>query len=121
MKDNPNQPITGGRLWTGDFTPTVPASRRYRRSASSSFRALSDGEEGKVFGADWHVFLETCDFDAAWAAVPRPGIVVTEGEIRDDPILQPHLDEWRSGNDSAYHRFLQHVLDWTEDEDYPTE
>jgi hypothetical protein len=75
--------------------------------------------EGKVFGADWHVFLETCDSDAAWAAVPRPGIVVTEGEIRDDPILQPHLDEWRSGNDSAYHRFLQHVLDWTEDEDDP--
>jgi uncharacterized iron-regulated protein len=75
--------------------------------------------EGKVFGANWHVFLETCDFDAAWAAVPRPGIVVTEDEIRDDPILQPLLDEWRSGNDSAYQRFLQHVLDWTEDEDDP--
>ena len=38
------------------------------------------------------------------------------GEIRNDPILQPLLDEWRSGNDSAYQRFLQHVLDWTEDE-----
>jgi hypothetical protein len=72
--------------------------------------------EGKVFGANWHVFLETCDFDAAWASVPRPGIVVTEREIRDDPILQPLLDEWRSGNDSSYQRFLQHVLDWTEDE-----
>jgi hypothetical protein len=31
-------------------------------------------------------------------------------------ILQPLLDEWRSGNDSAYQRVLQHVLDWTEDE-----
>jgi hypothetical protein len=75
--------------------------------------------EGKVMGANWHVFLETCDFDAAWASVPRPGIVVTEGEIRNDPVLQPLLDEWRSGDDSAYRRFRQHVLDWTADEDDP--
>lgn len=33
--------------------------------------------DGKVWGEDWHVFLETADFDAAWASMPRPGIVVT--------------------------------------------
>jgi hypothetical protein len=44
---------------------------------------------------------------------------VTEEEIRSDPILQPRLDEWRSADDSAYRRFMQHVLDWTEDEDDP--
>jgi hypothetical protein len=65
------------------------------------------------------VFLETCDFDAAWASVPRPGIVVTEQEIRTDPVLRPLLEEWRSGDDSAYRRFMQHVLAWTEDEDDP--
>jgi hypothetical protein len=70
-------------------------------------------------GVNWHVFLETCDFDAAWASVPRPGIVVTEWEIRSDPVLQPLLDEWRSGDDSAYRRSMQHVLDWTEDENEP--
>ena len=105
-------------MWTGDFTPTVPASRRYRRSASSSFKALSDSEKARSWARIGR-FLETCDFDAAWGSVPRPGVVVTEGEIRNDPILQPLLDEWRSGNDSAYQRFLQHVLDWTEDEDDP--
>lgn len=31
--------------------------------------------DGKVRGDNWHVFLETSDFDAAWASVPRPGIV----------------------------------------------
>jgi hypothetical protein len=75
--------------------------------------------EGKVLGADWHVFLETCDFDAAWASVPRPGIVVTEREIQNDPVLEPLLEEWRSGNDSTHRRFMQHVLGWTEDEDEP--
>jgi hypothetical protein len=67
-------------------------------------------------GANWHVFLETSDFDAAWVAVSRPGIVVTEREIRNDPVLQWFLDAWRSGDDSVYRRFKQHVLDWTEDE-----
>jgi hypothetical protein len=33
--------------------------------------------------------LETADFDTAWAWVPRPGIVVTELEIREDPVLKP--------------------------------
>jgi hypothetical protein len=75
--------------------------------------------EGKVLGADWHEFLETSDFDAAWAAVPRPGIVVTERETRNDPVIQPFLDAWRSGDDSVYRRFKQHVLDWTENEDDP--
>ncbi len=75
--------------------------------------------EGKVLGANWHVFLETCDFDAAWASVPRPGIVVTEQEIRTDPVLWPLLEEWRSRDYSAYRRFMQHVLAWTEDEDDP--
>jgi hypothetical protein len=70
-------------------------------------------------GANWHVFLETCDFDGAWASVPRPGIVVTEQEIRDDPVLEHLLVEWRSGDDSSYRRFMQHVLDWTEDDADP--
>jgi hypothetical protein len=35
-------------------------------------------------GEDWHVFLETADFDTAWASTPRPGIVVTEREIRSE-------------------------------------
>jgi hypothetical protein len=95
---------------------------RFSEAPKERFFAIQGAirrRQGKVFGANWHVFLETCDFDAAWASVPRPGIVVTEGEIRSDPILQPLLDEWRSGDDSAYRRFMQHVLDWTEDEDDP--
>jgi hypothetical protein len=75
--------------------------------------------EGQVWGDNWHVFLETSDFDTAWAAVPRPGIVVTESEIRGDPILRPLFDEWRSGDDSAYRRFMENVLAWTESEDEP--
>jgi hypothetical protein len=72
--------------------------------------------EGRVHGVDWHVFLETADFDSVWASVPRPGIVVTEREIQDDPVLRPLFGAWRSGDDSAYHRFRETVLDWTEDE-----
>jgi hypothetical protein len=105
-------------LWTGDSTPTVPVFGG-TEGALVRYSGRYPRRQGKVLGANWHVFLETCDFDAAWASVPRPGIVVTEAEIRNDPILQPLLDEWRSGNDSAYQRFLQHVLDRTEDEDDP--
>jgi hypothetical protein len=76
-------------------------------------------EDGRVYGHDWHVVMETSDFERAWAFCPRPGIVVTETEIRDDPILRDEFDAWRAGDDSAYQRFLQHVLDWTEDQDDP--
>jgi hypothetical protein len=41
--------------------------------------------DGKVWGTNWHVFVETSDFDAAWALVPRPGIVVTKREITETP------------------------------------
>jgi hypothetical protein len=58
-----------------------------------------------VWGTDWNAFMETSDFDTAWGSVPRPGIVVTEREIREDPILRPLFDEWRSGDDSA-HRLI---------------
>ena len=74
---------------------------------------------GEVYGVNWHVFLETSDFDVAWGSVPRPGIVVTEDEIRNDPILLPLFDEWRSGDDAAHWRFMETVLAWTEDEDEP--
>ena len=76
-------------------------------------------KDGQVYGTDWHVFLETADFDAAWSAAPRPGIVVTEGEMRDDPILRELFDEWRSGDDSAYRRFKETILAWTESQDEP--
>jgi hypothetical protein len=66
--------------------------------------------DGKVWGENWHVFVETSDFDAAWASVPRPGIVVTEREIREDPILRPLFDDWRTGDDSAHRRFMEGVL-----------
>jgi hypothetical protein len=75
--------------------------------------------DGQVYGDNWHVFLETSDFDVAWASVPRPGIVVTEREIRNDPVLHPLFDDWRSGDDSAYRRFRGTILAWTEDEDEP--
>jgi len=75
--------------------------------------------DGEVWGENWHVFVETSDFDAAWASDPRPGIVVTEREITEDPVLRPLFDDWRAADDSAYRRFMQHVLDWTEDEDDP--
>lgn len=75
--------------------------------------------DGKVWGTNWHVFVETSDFDAAWALVPRPGIVVTKREITEDPVLRPLFDDWRSGDDSAYRRFMEGVLAWTEDEDEP--
>jgi hypothetical protein len=51
--------------------------------------------------------------------MPQPEIVVTEREIREDPVLKPLFDEWRSGDDSAYRRFLDRVLEWTEDEAEP--
>jgi hypothetical protein len=73
----------------------------------------------KVWGENWHVFIETSDFDAAWGSVPQPGIVVTEREIREDPVLSPMFDEWRSGDDSPYRRFLEVLLAWTQDEDEP--
>lgn len=76
--------------------------------------------DGQVYGDDWHVFLETADFDAAWASVPRPGIVVTEREIRDDPVLRPLFDEWRSGDDSTYRRFRENILAWTKNENEPS-
>jgi hypothetical protein len=72
-----------------------------------------------LWGENWHVFIETSDFDAAWASVPRPGIVVTEREIRNDSVLRPLFDDWRAGDDSAYRRFMDGVLGWTEDEDEP--
>lgn len=75
--------------------------------------------ERRVWGTDWHVFMETSDFDTAWGSVPRPGIVVTEREIREDPVLRPLFDEWRSGDDSAHRRFMDGVLAWTEDEEEP--
>ncbi len=75
--------------------------------------------DGKVWGEDWHILLETADFDTAWASMPRPGIVVTEREIREDPVLKPLFEEWRSGDDSAYGRFRDRVLEWTEDEAEP--
>lgn len=62
------------------------------------------------------MFLETADFDTAWSTVPRPGIVVTEREIRGDPVLSPLFDEWRAGDDAAYGHFMEGVLGWTEDD-----
>jgi hypothetical protein len=71
--------------------------------------------DGKVWGEDWHVFLETAGFDTAWASMPRPGIVVTEREISEDPVLKPLFEEWPSGDDSAFRHFRDPVLEWTED------
>lgn len=48
--------------------------------------------------------------------LPRPGIVVTEEEIRDDPILRELFDEWRAGDDATYRQFAAAPLAWTEDE-----
>ena len=55
-----------------------------------------------ITGEDWHIFLETSDFDEAWSSAPKVGIVVTESEMRSDPVLTPLLDNWRSGDDSTY-------------------
>jgi hypothetical protein len=51
--------------------------------------------EGKVLGANWHVFLETSDFDAAWAAVPRPGIVVPSESFGTTPSFN---GSWMCGD-----------------------
>jgi hypothetical protein len=75
--------------------------------------------DGKVWGEGWHVFLETADFDTAWASMPRPGIVVTEREFGEDPVLKRLLEQWRSGDDAAYRRFRDRILEWTEDEAEP--
>jgi hypothetical protein len=29
-------------------------------------------KDGDVYGRDWHVLIETSDFEAAWASVPKP-------------------------------------------------
>ncbi len=63
-------------------------------------------EDKEVIGWDWHIFLETSDFDVAWDAVPRPGIVVTREELDHDPVLRPYLEDWRAGNDDVRQRFL---------------
>jgi hypothetical protein len=79
----------------------------------------SDGREiqhtSDIYGKNWHVFLETTDFELAWASVPKPGIVVTESEMRTDPVLVGHLEAWRSGDDSAYRRFLNDIRAGTDD------
>jgi hypothetical protein len=62
-------------------------------------------KDGRVYGHDWHVVMETSDFERAWAFWPRPGIVVTETEIRDDPILRELFDAWRAGDDTTYRQF----------------
>jgi hypothetical protein len=61
----------------------VPMERRFVLQGSIRRR------ERRVWGTDWHVFMETSDFDTAWGSVPRLGIVVTEREIREDPVLRP--------------------------------
>ena len=73
-------------------------------------------KDGRVYGHDWHVVMETSDFERAWAFCPRPGIVVTESEIRDDPILGELFDEWRAGDDRTYQQFAAAPLAWTEDD-----
>jgi hypothetical protein len=73
-------------------------------------------KDGRLYGHDWHVVMETPDFERAWAFCPRPGFVVTEGEIRDDPILRELFDEWRAGDDAIYRQFAAAPLAWTEDE-----
>jgi hypothetical protein len=73
-------------------------------------------KDGQVYGHDWHVVMETADFERAWAFCPRPGIVVTESEIRNDPILRPLFDAWRAGDDATYQQFAAAPLEWTEDD-----
>jgi hypothetical protein len=34
-------------------------------------------------------------------------------------VLRPLFDDWRAGDDSAYRRFMEGVLAWTEDVDEP--
>jgi hypothetical protein len=46
--------------------------------------------DGKVWGVNWHVFLETSYFDAAWASVPRPGMRAYEDLVRD---MLPHREK----------------------------
>jgi hypothetical protein len=70
--------------------------------------------DGRVSGHDGHVVMETSDFERAWAFCPRPGIVVTETEIRDDPILRELFDAWRAGDDATYRQFAAAPLVWTE-------
>ena len=68
----------------------VPESQRFVRV----YRARFDAERARSMATDWHVFLETSDFDVCpWASVPRPGIVVTEDEIGNTP---PHPSTHRS-------------------------
>jgi hypothetical protein len=95
---------------------TVPDSGQFPKSASSFSKAISAGKGGQVYGHDWHVVMETSDFERAWAFCPRPGIVVTETEIRDDPILRELFDAWRAGDDATYRQFAAAPLEWTEDD-----
>jgi hypothetical protein len=106
--------LNGLEVVRGPFSIHRGTERAHVRASGSIRR-----REGRVQGQNWHVFLETSDFDTAWASVPRPGIVVTEHEINDDPVLRPLLETWRSGDDSAYRQFMEGVLDWTEDEAEP--
>jgi hypothetical protein len=71
----------------------VPVHHRHQEEEK---RAYTD-QSGKVWGENWHVFIERSDFDAAWGSVPRPGSVVTEREIREDPVLRPMSDELALG------------------------
>jgi hypothetical protein len=73
-------------------------------------------KDGQVYGHDWHVVMETPDFERAWAFCRRPGIVVTETEIRDDPILRELFVAWRAGDDTTYTQFAASPFAWTEDE-----
>jgi hypothetical protein len=80
---------------------TVPDSYPFPKNASSYSKAIS---EKKMV------------VERAWAFCPRPGIVVTETEIRDDPIVRELFDAWRAGDDATYRQFAAAPLAWTEDD-----
>lgn len=105
----------GGRGGLATLREPIPVSGSTDRAA---VRAPGRDSAPRRQGLG-HAFILTSDFDAAWGSVPRPGIVVTEREIREDPVLRPMFEDWRSGDDSTYRRFTEGVLAWTQDEDEP--
>jgi hypothetical protein len=72
-------------------------------------------EDGRVYGHDWHVLMETPDFERAWA-LPATRHRGDETEIRDDPIVRELFEAWRAGDDAPYRQFAAAPLAWTEDD-----
>jgi hypothetical protein len=108
----------GGCEWIGDSMRIVPGFGGAGRAPLGA-SGCDSSSRGAGLGRELARLSRNVRLRFRVGVCASAGNRRAQREVPEDPILRPLFEDWRSGDDSAYRRFMDTVLAWTEDEDEP--